>query len=267
MSGKLGLFAMFGRLAEPPEPGTGAWRIRTDDDGEGVVLMEAGRICWANHEAVPRLGDEIERRYGVARATIEQVIRTCREQRQPFATSLVEQGYVTEPQLTSVLRDHTCRSILVLAKAGVRDCEWIPHQAGGYAPGATITIAQAACCCVAVVKGLDPDSLEGSLHAMLAGDAAGILIHTGSRLPFAASSAALSWAQLRRWLTWALRVDDTCPMASRSYLAGRGDGGGWVMWRAGEMLGLAVTSSDDAQRRLLVRVASTLAEWSVEQPS
>ena len=167
---RLGLFAMFGRLAEPPEPRTGAWRIKTDDGREGVVLMEAGRICWANHELVGRLSDEIERRYGVSRTAIEQVIRQCREQRQPFAASLVDHGYLTEPQLTSVLRDHTCRSILLLVKSGVRDCEWLPHQAGGYAPGTTISVTQAACYCVATVKGVAAEKLEAALEDMLAGD-------------------------------------------------------------------------------------------------
>jgi hypothetical protein len=38
------------------------------------------------------------------------------------------------------------------------------------------------------------------------------------------------------------------------------------MWRTGGMLSLAVTTSEDAQRRLLLRVASTLPEWTVEQP-
>lgn len=267
MTARLGLFAMFARLAEPPEPRTGAWRIGTDDGREGIVLMEAGRICWANHELVGRLGDEIERRYGVSRTAIEQVIHTCREHHQPFAASLVEHGYLTQLQLASVLRDHTCRSILQLVKAGVRDCEWLPHQAGGYAPETTISVTQAACGCVALIKGLDPERLEASLEAMLAGDAAGMLIHAGLRLPFAASTAPMTWPELRRWLTWALRVGELCPLPSRGYLAGRGSSGGWAVWRAGVMIGLAVTASEDAQRRLLLRVASTLPDWAVEQPA
>lgn len=264
---RLGLFALFARLAEPPEPRTGAWRIKTDDGREGVVLMEAGRICWANHELIGRLSDEIERRYGVSRTAIEQVIRQCREQRQPFAASLVDHGYLTEPQLTSVLRDHTCRSILLLVKSGVRDCEWLPHQAGGYAPGTTISVTQAACICVATVKGLAADQLEAALEDMLAGDAAGMLIHADTKLPFAASAVPMTWPQLRRWLAWAVRVEELCPLPSRSYLAGRGQSGGWLMWRAGAMLGLAVTTSEDAQRRLLLRVATKIAGWTTEQPA
>jgi hypothetical protein len=264
---KLGLFAMFARLAEPPEPRTGAWRIKSDDGRDGVVLMEAGRICWANHDGAGRLSDEIERRHGISRTTIEQVIRSCRESRQPFAASLVERGYLTEPQLSSVLRDHTCRSILTLVRAGVHDCEWLPHQGNGYAPGTTLGVTQAACYCVATVKGMAGEQLEASLEAMLAGDAAGMLIHTGSRLPFAASAVPMTWQQLRRWLSWALRCDELCPLPSRSYLAGRGQSGGWLLWRAGAMIGIAVTTSDDAQRRLLLRVASTIDRWAVAEPS
>lgn len=267
MTTRLGLFALFARLAEPPEPGTGAWRIQTGDGCEGVVLMEAGRICWANHERTGRLGDEIERRHGVPRAAIEQVIRRCREQHQPFAASLVDHGYLTEPQLASVLRDHTCRSILLLVQSGVRDCEWLPHQAGGYAPGTTISVPQAACTCVATVKGFAADSLEAALEDMLAGDAAGLLIHADTRLPLAASAVPMTWPQLRRWLGWALRVEALCPLPSRSYLAGRGQSGGWLMWRAGEILGLAVTTREEAQRRLLLRVATRIARWTVEPPA
>jgi hypothetical protein len=261
---RLGLFAMFGRLAEAPEPRTGAWRIATDDGREGIVLMEAGRICWAHHELAGRLGDEIERRHGVSRTAIEQVIRQCRERREPFAASLIDHGYLTGPQLASVLRDHTCRSILLLVRSGVRDCEWLPHQAGGYAPGATISVAQAACYCVATVKDLAADQLEAALEDMLAGDAAGILIHAGTRLPLAASAVPMTWPQLRRWLGWAVRVEERCPLPSRSYLAGRGQSGGWLIWRAGAMLGLAVTTSEDAQRRLVLRVATRIAGWTVD---
>ncbi|HEX3762673.1 MAG TPA: hypothetical protein VHW23_28450 [Kofleriaceae bacterium] len=262
---RLGLFALFGRIAEPPEPRTGAWRIRTEDGREGVVLMEAGRICWANHELVARLSDEIERRYGVRRAAIEQVIRHCREQHQPFAASLVDHGYLTAPQLTSVLRDHTCRSILLLVRSGVRDCEWLPHQAGGYAPGTTISVPQAACYCVATVKGIAAEELEASLEDMLAGDAAGMLIHAGSKLPFAASAVPMTWPQLRRWLAWVGWIEELSPLPARSYLAGRGPSGGWLVWRGGSMLGLAVTTSEAAQRRLVLRVATRIASWTVEQ--
>jgi len=166
-----------------------------------------------------------------------------------------------------VLRDHTCRSILLLVRSGVRDCEWLPHQGNGYAPGTTLSVTQAACTCVATVKGLGAERLEAALEAMLAGDAAGMLIHAGTRLPFAASSVPMTWQQLRRWLTWALRTDELSPLPSRSYLAGRGHSGGWLMWRVDAMLGLAVTTSEDAQRRLMLRVASSLADWTVEQPA
>jgi hypothetical protein len=264
---KLGLFAMFARLAEPPDPGTGAWRIRTDDGREGIVLMEAGRLCWANHDLGGRLSEQIERRYGVSRAVIDQVSRSCRETGRPFGAALVELGHLTPPQLSSVLREHTCRSILSLVKSGIRDCEWVAHQGDGYAPETTISVTQAACRCVAFVKGLGAERLEDSLEAMLAGDAAGMLIHIGSRLPYAASEATMSWQNLRGWLTWTLRTDSVCPLSSRGYATGRGAVGGWVMWRADDVVGIAVTTNDDAQRRLLLRVASTLADWTVEQPA
>lgn len=264
---KLGLFATFARLAEPPEPGTGAWRIRTDDGREGVVLMEAGRLCWANDELGSRLSELIERRFGVQRQAIEQVSRACRESGKPFGASLVELGHLTQPQLSAALREHTCRSILSLVKSGIRDCDWLPHQGAGYAPETTISVTQAACRCVALVKGLGAERLEDSLETMLGGDAAGMLIHVGSRLPYASSAAAMTWHHLRSWLTWTLRVDSLCPLPSRGYATGRGAGGGWVMWRAGDMVGVAVTAGDDAQRRLLLRVSSTISDWAVEQPT
>jgi hypothetical protein len=263
---KLGLFAMFARLAEPPPPQTGAWQIRTEDGRDGVVLMEAGRVCWANHDRSDHLSDELERKYGISHTAINDVVRTCRETHRPFGALLVEQGHLTQPQLTSVLGEHTCRSLVSLAGAGVRDCAWVPHQGAGYAPEATMSLSQAACRCVALVRGLGAEGLEASLETMLSGEAAGMLIHVASRLPLAASVAPVTWPQLRGWLTWSLRVAGLCRPPSRGYLTGRGHGGGWVMWRAGSMIGVAVTTTDDAQRRLLLRVAQTVADWDVEQP-
>ncbi len=263
MTAKLGLFAVFAKLAEAPAPQTGAWRIRTDDGREGMVLLEAGRICWANDELVGRLSDAIERKYGVSRTAIEQVTRACRETGEPFGTALVAQGFLTQPQLAQVLREHICRSIISLVKSGVAECTWIPHQGAGYAPETTVSVPQAACRCVALVKRASSEQLEAALEAMLGGEAAGMLIHAESRLPFAASTAAMTWTELRRWLSWAMRTEELCPLPARGYIAGRGQAGGWVLWRAGPVVGIAVTPSEDAQRRLLLRITSTIRTWSV----
>lgn len=262
----MGLFTMFARLAEPPAPGTGAWRIKTGDGHEGVVLMEEGRVCWANHDAAGRLSDEIERRYGVSHATIEAVIRSCRETKKPFGASLVEEGSITQKQLTSALRDHTCHSILALVKAGVYQCEWVAHQGAGYAPETTISLAQTVSSCVSLIKGLSAEGLEDSLEGMLGGEAAGLLLHADSRLPLAASLVPVGWVELRSWLTWALRADAACKLPSRSFLSGRGAAGGWAIWRSGSVVGLAVSPNEETQRRLLLRVSSGLATWTVEQP-
>lgn len=263
---KIGLFATFARLAESPPPHTGAWRIRTDDDREGLVLMEDGRVCWANHALSGRLSDHIERRYGVSRAIVDDVIRECRDTRRPFGALLIERGFLTPPQLAAALRDHICHSILALVRSGIRDWEWIPHQGAGYAAETTLSVAQAMSRCAALVKRLDPDGLEAALETMLAGEAAGLLIGMRGRLPLAASTATVSWQELRRWLSWILHVDTLCSLPSRGYVAGRGHDGGWVMWRAGSMIGLAVSPREDVQRRLLLRVSSMLPGWVVDQP-
>jgi hypothetical protein len=264
---RMGLFTLFAKLAESPEPGTGAWRIKSGDGHEGVVLMEAGRVCWANHDLGGRLSDEIERRYGVSHATIEQVIRRCRQTHKPFGASLVEEGCITQSQLTSALREHTCRAILSLVKSGVYQCDWVPHQGSGYAPGTTISLAQTVSSCVALIKGLGAESLEASLEVMVAGEAAGLLIHSAARLPIAASVSPVAWGELRSWFTWALHVDGACGLPSQGFLAGRGQTGGWVVWRVGGVVGLAVSRSEEVQRRLLLRVSSALTDWIVEQPA
>ncbi|MEZ4363539.1 MAG: hypothetical protein R3B48_25410 [Kofleriaceae bacterium] len=263
---RMGLFTLFARLAEPPRPGTGGWKIRTGDGHQGVVLMEGGRICWANHDQGGRLSDEIERRFGVDRSTIEQVIRLCKERNKPFGASLVEEGCITQAELASALREHTCRSILSLVKAGVYQCEWVHHQGGGYAAETTITLAQTVSSCVALLKGLNPEGLEASLETIVAGEAAGLLVHAAARLPISASVNPVAWSELRSWFTWALHVDGACHLASQAFLAGRGPKGGWVLWRVGSIIGLAVSRSEEVQRRVLLRVSSALPDWAVEQP-
>lgn len=264
---RMGLFTMFARLAEPPAPGTGAWRVRTGDGQEGVVLMEGGRVCWANHSQGGRLTDEIERRYGVDHGAIEQVVRECRETHKPFGAALVEEGWITNEQLSSALREHTCRSIMSLVKAGVYQCEWVPHQGSGYSPETTISLTQTVSSCVALIKGLGAEGLEISLEELLAGEAAGLLIHAATRLPLAASIAPVTWTEMRAWLTWVLRIESVCQPPSGSYLAGRGAEGGWVVWRQGGVLGLAVSPSEEVQRRVLLRVSSGIGSWHVEQPA
>jgi hypothetical protein len=263
---RMGLFTMFAKLAEPPGAGTGAWRVLTGDGQEGLVLMEAGRVCWANHDAAIRLSDEIERRYGVPHATIEQVVRRCKETRKPFGSAIVEAGCITPTQLTSALRDHICRSILALVKAGVYQCDWVPHSGAGYAPETTISLPQTVSSCVALIKGLAPEELELALEAMLAGECPGLLLHVDSRLPLAASLATVGWSELRTWLTWGLRVAEVCKLPSRSFVSGRGGPGGWVVWRVGGIVGLAVTKSEETQRRLLLRVSSSIGTWTVTEP-
>jgi hypothetical protein len=264
---RMGLFTMFARLADPPPPATGAWRIRTGEGNEGVVLMEAGRVCWANHDLGGRLSDEIERRYGVSHATIERVIRVCRDTGKPFGAQLVEEGCITHQQLTSALREHTCRSILSLVKSGVYQCDWVPHQGSGYAPETTLSLTQTVSSCVSLIKGLDPEKLETSLETMLAGEAAGLLIHADTKLPLASSLSPVAWSDFRAWLTWSLRVDSACRLPSQGFLSGRGPHGGWVVWRAGAVVGLAVSPNEEGQRRLLLRVSSALSDWVVEQPA
>ncbi len=263
---RMGLFSMFAKLADPPAPGTGGWKVRTGDGNDGVVLMEEGRVCWANHNAASRLSDEIERRYGVSHATIEQVVRACRESGKAFGASLVEEGCITQQQLRSALRDHTCRSILALVKAGVYQCDWVPHQGSGYAPETTMSLAQTVSSCVSLIKGLSAEGLEQSLEVMLGGEASGLLLHRDAKLPLAASVSPVGWTELRTWLTWALRVDALCNLPSRAFLSGRGAKGGWVVWRVGGVVAVAVAQGDEAQKRLLLRVSSGLAAWEVEQP-
>ena len=193
-------------------------------------------------------------------------MRSCRETHKPFGAALVEEGWITNDQLTSALREHTCRSILSLVKAGVYQCEWVPHQGSGYSPETTISLTQTVSSCVAMIKGMGAEGLETSLEELLAGEAAGLLIHAATRLPLAASVAPVNWAEMRAWLTWVLRIESLCHLASHGYIAGRGADGGWVVWRVGGVLGLAVSPSEEVQRRLMLRVSSGLATWNVEQP-
>jgi len=120
------------QLSELPADATGSLLFGPDGQS-GAVLVEGGRICWAISPRMRRRLTDLlchQRNPPLDRASVEDVIRTCRHDHKPFGEALVKAGIATEVGLRRALRQHNAESIALLANHGIGldGARWLPHK-------------------------------------------------------------------------------------------------------------------------------------------
>lgn len=107
----------------------------------GIVLVQAGRVCWAASTAIAtRLSHRLRSDGAADDRALTAVFRECRESGKPFGQTLVERGLVTFDALRAALLQHTAETLLHLA--GAPAPRWIPSRVDRYDRGLTFSSAE-----------------------------------------------------------------------------------------------------------------------------
>lgn len=220
----------------------------------GVVLFDAGRVCWA---AVPgtgrRLTDLVCEHGAISRREIESTYAECRERGIPLGETLVERKVVDAGQLRALLLRQTSETLVMLAECDAAPV-WIPHRGVGYQPRFTFTLPEIAASTTAAGLAIDVTAARQELAATVV-DGFGVAfdVHDDGRaLPFAVIGDAESYDQVRALGDWVIEVWARWPSeAGPGFLVASTGAGGLVAWRAaGCLFGARADSSSGLVRAL-----------------
>ena len=181
---------VLGYVDDLPSGATGALHF-----GEyGVILLQSRKICWVVAKSMRiRLTDILRNQTTppLARETIEQVFRRCKEDGIPIGDALVASGFATEAGLRAALFKHNGEAIVALANSGTKPDDFVAHGRTGYDPkfsfsacevlamlGSFDDPARAAAAQVELSSMLVPDSV-GAAFARSAGASASIIAVAG----------------------------------------------------------------------------------------
>lgn len=223
--------------ASSPE-GSGALHFGDGPQG-GVVLFDAGRVCWAGIQgAGRRLIDLLCAHADVARPAIEAAYAECRARGVPFGELLVERGLIEAGALRELLLRYTAETLVELAD---RDTEpvWVAHRAGGYHPRFTFTLPEIAASTTAVGLAIDVTAARDELIAVVGSDGAGAAFDVdvdGKPLPFAVRGE-LEYDVVRALGDWVTDVASRWPSDSfPGFIVASMGAGGLVAWATGGCL-------------------------------
>lgn len=97
----------------------------------GVVLVQSGRICWAESQMSSfRLTDRLRHMSAAADRDLSRTFHECRSSGRPFGQTLVERGIVTAEVLREALLQHNAEALLALADHSVT--RWQPASVDHY---------------------------------------------------------------------------------------------------------------------------------------
>lgn len=244
------LFAVIN--ASSPE-GSGALHFGDGPHG-GVVLFDAGRVCWA---AIPgagkRLIDLVSAHAAVARPKIEAAYAECRARGAGFGELLVERKLVEPDELRELLLQHTSETLVTLSD---RDAEpvWVPHRAGGYQPRFTFTLPEIAASTAAAGLAIDVTAARDELAAVVGNDGAGAAFDIdvdGPALAFAVRGE-IDYDEVHALGAWVTEVASRWPSDSfPGFIVASMAAGGLVAWAtSGCLFGARFASSPGLVRAL-----------------
>jgi hypothetical protein len=125
-----------------PSGATGALAFGED----GLILVENRRVCWAvARDMEQRLTDILceQREPKLARGTMEELFRRCKQEGKLLGEALVSSGVVSEGELRTALERHTCEAIIRLAQSHVvKPTRFSRHSRHGYDPRFVFTTTE-----------------------------------------------------------------------------------------------------------------------------
>lgn len=239
--------------ASSPE-GSGALHFG-DGPAAGVVLFDAGRVCWA---AVPgagrRLTDLVCAHAAISRRQIESEYEECRRRGIPIGEHLVERKVVDADQFRALLLRQTSETLVTLAE---RDAEpvWVPHRGAGYQPRFTFTLPEIAASTMAAGLAIDVTAARDELGAVVDSEGIGAAFDVdaeGDALPFAIEGDIEDYHLVLALGEWVTGMVSRWPSESfPAFIVANTGSGGLVAWIAvGCLFGARFRSSSGLVRAL-----------------
>ncbi len=137
------VFPVLDVIEKLPAGASGALLYRKAGQHAGMVLVDAGRVCWAVAERMQsRLTDILRKltRPALEAQVFEEVFVRCHKQNTPFGEALVAAGLVTPETLRRALRQHSAEALVRLAMmAGETASVFTAHQRLSYNARYTFT--------------------------------------------------------------------------------------------------------------------------------
>jgi hypothetical protein len=127
------LLLLLDRVESMTEGSTGALMVGSDSDG--VILVEAGRVCWAVAARMQgRMSDLLRSQADppLDGAALDRVFARCRAEGRPLGETLVADGLVTEEGLRAVLLQHTTEALVQISASDLSLVRWVEHRQRRY---------------------------------------------------------------------------------------------------------------------------------------
>jgi hypothetical protein len=232
------LVSLFAVIHASAHEGSGALHFGDGPRG-GVVLFDAGRVCWA---AIPgagrRLFDLVCAHAEVSRPEVQSAYAECRARGVAFGELLVERKLVAAAELRDLLLRQTSENLVLLAE---RDAEpvWVAHRGAGYQPRFAFTLPEIAASTTAAGLAIDVTAARGELAAVIGGDGAGAAfdVDVGGRPLAFAVRGELDYDEIHALGAWVIEVASRWPSDSfPGFIVASMGAGGLVAWATGGCL-------------------------------
>jgi hypothetical protein len=237
-------------------------------EGEGVILVDGGRICWARaRDMRERLTDILcqDPRRPLARALVEEAFRRGKEGGIPLGESLVASGLVSEDGLRSALARYNAEALACLAKARTQPTRFSMHG-GRYDPRFSFSTTELL---AALGRPSDPARAARAsqyLEEVRVEDAFGVAFVRDAESASPAVIAVDRGCPLRvaetleigSWLNGLFDVTILFDPKTALISASWSGSSGVVAWRMGDISYAAICSSRPASALLLNQLASRL---------
>lgn len=233
--------ALLAELEDLP-PESGAYLF----EGEGMILMEEGRICWAVGKDAQRTLTMLlqERCHDLDEEELQELFQECKDKGRPLGETLVARGLVSSEDFRAFLLEHTSEAIYRLALAAENGRgRWVAHRKKRY--DATFTFDPLEILFDVGLRYLPEEVEEGqaTLRWYLAEEATGLAFlwsdGPNSLLPIAALGRGhLDMREVMRIAEWAPLMLSGAGAVDLGMISWA-DRSGLVAWRRGRLLFVA----------------------------